>query len=153
MLNYAFAFAEPIRSIALQRGASPMSAGYAVWPLVLTAGFLPNVVYSIYLLHKNRTRALFKDWCPDAILAVVMGTLWMGSLALYGMSAARLGDLGTSVGWGIVQALALLTAAILGGLTREWNAAGETARWMRSMGVSLLIVATVLMASGTALRD
>jgi L-rhamnose-H+ transport protein len=152
MLNYAFAFSEPIRSSALQRGMSPATAGYAVWPLVLTAGFLPNVAYSVYLLHKNRTGVLFKHGGPDATLAIVMGILWMGSLALYGMSAACLGDLGTSVGWGIVQALALITAAILGGLTREWNAAGKTAGWLRLIGVSLLVVATLFMASGAALR-
>jgi L-rhamnose-H+ transport protein len=153
MLNYAFAFSEPIRSTALQRGASPASAGYAVWPLVLTAGFLPNVAYSVYLLHKNRTCVLFKHRCPDATLAIVMGFLWMGSLALYGMSAARLGDLGTSVGWGIVQALALITATILGGLTREWNVAGKTAGWLRLIGVSLLVVATLFMAGGTVLHS
>ena len=48
MLNYAFAFSDQIPSAALQRDAPPEFAGYAVWPVVLTAGFLPNVVYSLY---------------------------------------------------------------------------------------------------------
>ena len=90
MLNYAFAFSGQIRSAALQHGTPAEFAGYAVWPVVLTAGFLPNVVYSLYLLHKNHTGQLFKRAYSDAVLAIVMGVLWMGSLALYGMSAANL---------------------------------------------------------------
>ncbi len=148
MLNYAFAFSDQIRSTALGRGAPTQFAGYAVWPVVLTAGFLPNVVYSLYLLHKNRTGKLFKHGYTDAALAIVMGILWMGSLALYGMSAATLGNLGTSVGWGIVQALALLTAAILGSVTREWTGAGRNAGQLRLAGIALLLIATFLMASG-----
>jgi L-rhamnose-H+ transport protein len=150
MLNYAFAFSEQIRSAALRRGVSPEFAGYAVWPLVLTAGFLPNFAYSVYLLHKNRTGKLFKHGYSDATRAIVMGILWMGSLALYGMSAANLGDLGTSVGWGIVQALALLTSAILGSVTREWAGVGQNAGQLRLAGIALLLIATFLMASGAA---
>jgi L-rhamnose-H+ transport protein len=148
MLNYAFAFSEQIRSAALRHGAPPEFAGYAVWPVVLTAGFLPNFAYGLYLLINNRTGRLFKCGYTDAALAIVMGILWMGSLALYGMSAANLGDLGTSVGWGIVQAVALLTAAILGSMTREWTGAGQNANQLRFTGISLLLIATFLMASG-----
>ena len=153
MLNYAFAFSEPIRSAALQRGASPATAGYAVWPIVLTAGFLPNAAYSLYLLRRNRTGKLFKDGYADAALAIGMGMLWMGSLALYGMGAARMGELGTSVGWGIVQAIALITATLLGGLTREWMGAGQKAGWLRFAGVALLVIATFLMAGGAASKS
>jgi L-rhamnose-H+ transport protein len=152
MLNYGFAFAEEIRSAAVERGASSSIAGYAVWPVVLTAGFLPNLAYSLYLLRKNQSAKLFKEGSGDAALAIVMGVVWMGSLSLYGLSAASLGDLGTSVGWGIVQALALITATVLGGLTREWAGAGRNATLLRFTGLALLIVATFLMAGGTLLN-
>jgi L-rhamnose-H+ transport protein len=152
MLNYAFAFSEQIRSAALQCGASPATAGYAVWPIVLTAGFLPNLAYSLHLLRKNRTSRLFKRGYSDAALASGMGVLWMGSLACYGMSAARLGDLGTSVGWGIVQAIALITATLLGGMTQEWVGMGRITGRLQLSGIALLIIATFLMASGAAPR-
>jgi L-rhamnose-H+ transport protein len=146
MLNYAFVFSEPIRSATLQRGTSAAIAGYAIWPIVLTAGFLPNVAYSVYLLRKNQTGRLFK-YREDVTPATVMGILWMGSLALYGMSTARMGDLGTSVGWGIVQAVALITATILGALRREWAGAGQNAAGLRLAGVGLFMIAIFLMAS------
>ncbi len=105
MLNYGFAFAEKIRSTAIQRGASESEATYAIWPIVLTGGFLRNLAYSVYLLRKRRTYPLFKGGYGDAALGVGMGILWMASLALYGMSAAQMGNLGTSVGWELYREL------------------------------------------------
>jgi L-rhamnose-H+ transport protein len=153
MLNYSFAFSEPIQSAAVASGTAPAFAGYAIWPVTLAAGFLPNVLYSLYLLRKNRSWNLFRFGVPDAALAVAMGSLWMGSLALYGMCAARLGALGTSMGWGIVQTLTLLTAAALGGFTHEWKGSSKSTCRIRFAGLALLIVATFLMAAGTVWRS
>ena len=152
MLNYSFAFAEPIRSAAVASGTPRALAGYAVWPITLTAGFLPNLLYCCYLLRKNRSWKLFRSGSRDLGLATAMGVLWMGSLSLYGMCAALLGDLGTSLGWGIVQALTILAAAALGSFTHEWAGVSSTTSHIRSAGLALLVLATFLMALGTVLR-
>lgn len=46
MLNYAFAFGDGIARQAVRMGNSPESAGYAVWPIALLGGFVPNVSYA-----------------------------------------------------------------------------------------------------------
>lgn len=146
MLNYSFAFAGSLRAAAIASGASPNSAGYAVWPVALSAGFLPNAFYCLYLLNKNRSWNLFRAGFFDAALSIAMGAMWMASLACYSVCAARLGDLGTSLGWGIVQIFSLLTACALGRRWQEWKSVRRTTRGIRSVGLLLLIGAIFVMA-------
>lgn len=47
MLNFAFAFGQEIAEEAVRQGASPRVAGYAVWPIALLGGLIPNAAYSL----------------------------------------------------------------------------------------------------------
>src|SRR5271165_304155 len=87
MLNYAFAFGDSIAIEAVRQGNSSETAGYAVWPIALLGGLLPNVGYAIYLLRRNRSwTGLNAKWQPDAWCGVLMGVLWMVAFAIYGVS-------------------------------------------------------------------
>jgi len=66
MLNYSFAFGQDVARAAVQAGNSDARAAYAVWPIGLAGGLLPNVGYSIFPLRRNRTGKLFQSFFPDA---------------------------------------------------------------------------------------
>jgi L-rhamnose-H+ transport protein len=146
MLNYAFAFGQDIAQAAVRVGNSEVRAAYAVWPIALAGGLLPNIAFSIYLLRKNRTATLFASFQPDVAWAVLMGALWMGAFALYGMSATYLGSFGTSIGWGLFQIFMIMTATLSGVLTGEWNGAPRSAKRVLGLSLSCLICATALLA-------
>ena len=149
MINYSFVFGQEIAARAVQLGISPIRAAYTVWPVTLAGGLLPNLAYCLYLLSKKKTWVLFRGpWLPDAGFAVLMAVLWMGALAIYGVASVCLGALGTSVGWGLIQILSIMTANIGGLLTGEWTAAPISARRTLYGGLALLTVATVLLAAG-----
>lgn len=151
MLNYAFAFGQPIAEAAVRMGTSKESAGYAVWPIALLGGLGPNVAYSIYLLQRNRTWGLFRGgWDRDAWMGVWMGIFWMGAMSLYGVGSVFLGALGTSVGWALFQIFMIMTANLSGVMTGEWKGAPGAAILRLLVGLTLLAVATVLMAMGNA---
>jgi L-rhamnose-H+ transport protein len=151
MLNYAFAFGQPIAEAAVRMGTSKESAGYAVWPIALLGGLGPNLAYSIYLLQRNRTWGLFRaGWERDGGMGVWMGIFWMGAMSLYGVGSVFLGVLGTSVGWGLFQIFMIMTANLSGVLTGEWKGAPRAAILRLSAGLTLLAVATMLMAAGNA---
>jgi L-rhamnose-H+ transport protein len=95
MLNYSFAFGQDIAVAAVRLGNTEVRAAYAVWPIGLADGLLPNVGSSIYLLRRNRAGALFQLKCPDIFWATLMAILWMGAFALHGMSTTYLGRFGT----------------------------------------------------------
>ncbi len=146
MLNYSFAFGQHIATAAVTLGNEPAHAAYAVWPVALAGGFIPNAAYSVWLLVKNQTWALFPSRLPDFSQSSLMGVLWMGAFALYGMSATFLGVLGTSVGWGLMQIFMILTATLAGVLTGEWRQASRPAKLLLRSGIASLVVAIVLLA-------
>jgi L-rhamnose-H+ transport protein len=149
MLNYSFAFGQGIAQAAVRLGNQPVHGAYAVWPIGLAGGFLPNAAYSLWLLFKNRTWPLFRYARADLLWSCLMGILWMGAFALYGMSATFLGALGTSVGWGLLQIFMIMTATLAGALTGEWKHASRSATLLLSSGIASLTVAIVLLALGS----
>ena len=148
MLNYAFAFGHDIAEKAVRMGTPEVRAGYAVWPIGLAGGFIPNIAYSLYLLFKNRSWGAFRAPGPDFLWPSLMGVLWMGAFSLYGMATIYLGSFGTSIGWGLLQIFMIVTATLSGVLTGEWNQAPGSARRLLGLGLSCLIGATVLLALG-----
>jgi L-rhamnose-H+ transport protein len=148
MLNYAFAFGQEIACQAVAVGNSPVRAAYAVWPIALAGGFVPNLVYSVYQLARNRSVSAFRTPFPDVFLASAMAALWMGAFALYGMSAVFLGPLGTSVGWGLFQIFMIATAIGSGVLAGEWIGSSSRARGYLGFGLGALILATILFIAG-----
>ncbi len=148
MLNYSFAFGQGIAQEAIRLGNPALRAGYAVWPVGLAGGVLPNIAYSLYLLSRNRTWSSFHSVSPDLFWSSLMAALWMGAFALYGMSAAYLGSLGTSIGWGLFQIFMIMTATLSGVWTGEWRHARRRATLLVSLGLSCLTGATILLALG-----
>lgn len=146
MLNYSFAFGQDIAKVAVAFGNQPVRAAYAVWPVGLAGGLVPNLFYSAWLLVKNRTWSLFRSSPPDLFRSSLMGVLWMGAFAIYGMSATFLGALGTSVGWGLLQIFMIMTAILAGVFTGEWRYASRSAKLLLSTGIAGLTIATVLLA-------
>lgn len=146
MINYSFAFGQDIALSAVRLGNSEIRAAYAVWPVGLAGGLLPNVGYSLYLLRRNRTAARFHSVSPDAFWAISMAVLWMGSMALYGMSATYLGRFGTSIGWGLFQIFMIMTATLSGVFTGEWRFAPRFARTLLAFSIACLGGATALLA-------
>jgi L-rhamnose-H+ transport protein len=149
MLNYAFAFGQGLALEAIRRGNSPTAAAYAVWPIALLGGFVPNLVYSLALLGHNRSWNIFLKQPAEVRWAAWMAVLWMGAFALYGVSSVLLGSLGTSVGWGLFQIFMIMTATLSGLLTAEWRGAPKRALALLSIGLMALIGATLLLSAGS----
>jgi L-rhamnose-H+ transport protein len=149
MLNYAFAFGQGLALTAVRLGNSPVAAAYAVWPVALLGGLIPNVAYSVYLLHKNRSWAAFVTSGSDGMWAALMGVLWVGAISLYGVAAVYLGPLGTSIGWGLLQIFMIMAATMSGLLTAEWKNASRRSIILMSTSMAGLIGATVLLSMGS----
>jgi L-rhamnose-H+ transport protein len=147
MLNYAFAFGDSIASEAVRLGNSSEAAGYAVWPVALLGGLVPNVGYASFLLWRNCTWKSFHGaWRSDAWCGIAMGVMWMAAFAIYGVSSVYLGALGTSAGWALFQIFMIMTANCSGLLTAEWKGAPPSAKYRMAAGLALLSTATALIA-------
>ncbi|MGB6692100.1 MAG: L-rhamnose/proton symporter RhaT [Terracidiphilus sp.] len=148
MLNYSFAFGQDIAQQAAHVGNTALRSAYAVWPIGLAGGFLPNIAYSLHLLRKKKSWKSYQAQTPDIFWSILMGVLWMGAMALYGMSATYLGSLGTSIGWGLFQIFMIMTATLSGVMIGEWKGAPRAARLLLVLGLASLTGATTLLAMG-----
>jgi L-rhamnose-H+ transport protein len=149
MLNYSLAFGGILIQEAIRHHAKVANAPYAVWPIALAGGAVPNLAYAVFLANKNKSWGKFVPAWPDLLLGSIMGILWMGSMAVYGMATTFLGLLGASVGWSIFQICIILTANISGWLSGEWKGTYLRLRVVLWSGLLMLIFATLAIAYGT----
>ncbi len=146
MINFGLAFGGDLANRAVALGAAPANATFAVWPVALAGGLIPNLAYALYLLQKNRTWGIFRSGLPDAAWSLSMGLLWLGGVASYGVASRYLGALGTSAGWALFQIVMIAAANVAGVVAGEWKAAGRGPVRTLLAGLMLLAAATALMA-------
>lgn len=149
MVNVAVVYGAPLQARAVAAGADPVHATNAVWSIALTAGCLVNAGYCLYLLRRRKTGRLYRAsrWTNWAFAALA-GVLWYLSMMIYGMGGHFLGTAGTSVGWALMQSLAILTGNLSGLFMGEWRDSGKGARRIMWLGLSALLAGIVVVATG-----
>jgi L-rhamnose-H+ transport protein len=148
LVNIGLTAGVPLKQVAMENGAAAIWAPNAAWLPLMLAGGVPNLVFCIYLLSKNRTGGRFGSSATFfyVLLAGVMALFWFGSTLLYGVASTKyLGNLGTVVGWPAFMSLIVITASVWGVLTGEWRGAGKTPLRIQMAGVVVLIVAVTVL--------
>jgi L-rhamnose-H+ transport protein len=144
LINFSFLYGSELQKLAVSLGARTRDSANPVWALALTASFVPNGAYAIYLMCRNRSWSIFL-LPPSRLLyglgGVSMGAFWFGSIGVYGMGATVLGSLGGIVGWPIFMSTIILTANFWGAMTGEWAKAGRLSIVYSCAGMAVLLVA------------
>lgn len=148
MINLGFAFSGTISDAAVRSGAGGQSATLAVWLVVLAAGYIPNLAYTVYLMWRNGTASRFgAATLREGLLALAVAALWLGGTMGYGSGATAMGAYGTSIGYAIYVTILLLWSTTLGVLTGEWKQASPaTVRRMKA-GVGVILVSVLVLSS------
>jgi len=148
LVNIGFTSGSQLANAAEQAGAAKQWAPNAIWLPLMIAGGIPNLLYCIYLIRKNRTGDRFSRSRTGGyiFLAGIMGVFWFGSTLLYGIAAGKMGSLGTVVGWPLFMSLIVITASIWGVLTGEWRGTGKRPLQIMYSGVAVLILAIVVLS-------
>jgi L-rhamnose-H+ transport protein len=146
-INIGFANALPVADNAVTYGASTINASLAAWIVVLIGAITFNMLYSIVLLTKNKTWGTFAlPGIGKAVKwAVLAALLWFGSLGVYGLGAAKMGTLGTVIGWPVFVGLSLIFSNFWAIRAGEWKGMKKPIRLL-IIGVAILIAATIILA-------
>jgi len=149
-LNLGFVFGGDLLRRSTALGANPVAATYAVWALVLGAGFIPNLLYCLYLAVRNHTWSLFRQtgWPSEALLGIAMALLWLGGMVGYGIGATLTGKYGTSAGYVLLTASIILASNLLGIFTGEWRATSPKTRRLLAAGVVLIMLSVIILSLG-----
>ena len=118
----------------------------ATWPIALMSGCLVAVVYCGHLMIKNENA---RDYVAAGsgvnwLYAASMALLWYGGVMCYGAAVTKLGELGASVGWAVLQSATVVAGVVLGFITGEWKAANRKIVVLLTVGVVWLIIGIVI---------
>lgn len=153
MFNLAFHFAEPISAAAAKQigeASTSFRANTPIWLLVMLGGLVPNLGYCTYLLLTKGTwrrfgeRGVVHYW----LTGIAMGIIFAADITFYGIGAASLGKLGTTVAWLIMNAAGILIANFWGVITGEWRGAPKAATRRMLLGSLVLCLSIVLVNYG-----
>lgn len=135
-------------------GVSAYLAPNLVWAFLCAFMFLFNAGYSVLLLRRNRSASRFvkRGTAQYFLFGTLMGILWIGGFFLYGAGAGQLGELGPSLGWGILLSVMVLTANVLGIFSGEWRGAPFSAKCRLAEGLVLLMLAIAGLGYSNNLR-
>jgi L-rhamnose-H+ transport protein len=115
---------------------------------LMVAGGVPNIIYCLYLMRKNRTgNRLGAGGAGHLGLAAVMGFFWFASTVIYGIAAGMMGSLGTVLGWPLFMSLIVIAATLWGVVTGEWRNAGREPLRIMWGGVGVLVIAIFVLAT------
>ncbi len=153
MINMGYVFGRNIADQAMRRGVSAERATLCVWAVVLAAGYLPNLVYTLYLLKRNRSARMFqKCFLRETLLALAAAGLWLFGMLGYGVGADVMGTYGTSIGFAACMTVLLLWSSALGIFAGEWRAASSRARSRMRVGVAFITASMLVLGTGSLLH-
>jgi L-rhamnose-H+ transport protein len=139
LLNLALAAGMPITALAIEHGAPAHQAANSVWGLAVSAGALPSILYCGLLLQRNSSWSDFSKprRLINAVLCLLMATLFIVSTIGYGIGATNMGSLGPVIGWPVYVSSLLLGNSFWGWCTGEWRGAPGRAVVAMLSGIAL----------------
>ena len=153
MLNFSFVFGKNLQQLSLESGARPAMASNLVWAVALSAGFVANAGYCVYLLNKSRSWGLLSQRNTPAfnwLGSVLMGVMWLAGIVVYGIGASDLGALGGVLGWPVFTATMIIVANLWGAITGEWKGTLRSTYAYLGSGIAFLLAAIYVISLGSS---
>jgi L-rhamnose-H+ transport protein len=149
-INLGFAFGGDVVAKSLSLGGNAVTSTYAVWFLVLCAGFLPSAVYCPYLLSRNHGWGLFTQTgaAREALLAISMALLWVIAIFSYGVGATSAGKYGIAICYTLLVAMTIVASTGVGLLTGEWKGTSGGTRKTLFWAMAVVLASVIILNLG-----
>ncbi|NAS10541.1 L-rhamnose/proton symporter RhaT [Poritiphilus flavus] len=155
ILSACFAFGiasgTPIAELALQNEAPELWRNGPVFIVILAGGFTSNFLWCLYLNLKTRS---YSDYLNKAtplkinyLFAAFAGTIWYCQFMFYGMGSTQMGK-HDFASWTLHMVFIILFSTLWGIVTKEWKGAGKQTLITLSVGLAILISATIIIGAG-----
>ncbi len=148
LLNISLASSSGIMDKVRAHGGQASWAPFAVWPIALLGASVVNLLYSMYLLFKNKSWRYFGKRTSEIAYPTLAGVMWMGAIALYSSGTTYLGTLGISIGFALFTITMVLSGQLAGVVTGEWRLMPRSIYRTFFLGIGLLVLA--ILAIGAA---
>jgi len=149
LVGLGLQYGSRLADVAKAAGASETWKNNAIWLPLMVAGAVPNLIYCIYLMIRNKTGSRLGASGTGGywFLAAIMAVCWFGSTVMYGVSK---NILGTVVAWPAYMSLIVITAMVLGVGTGEWKGSGRKPLQVMFAGLAVLVLSIVVLSLATS---
>lgn len=122
-MNIGFTLSEDISERFNELGYSQTALSCAKWLPVLIGGCLTGILWCIFELSSRHEWNTITEKGSIKRTSVLFGVsiIWYAALILYGISSSMLGNMGSTAGWILFNALALIISVAWGLKTGEWK--------------------------------
>ncbi|MFZ0498333.1 MAG: L-rhamnose/proton symporter RhaT [Steroidobacteraceae bacterium] len=148
---YGLDAGNPIRQLTLAHGTDTLAQGLPVLVVVLLGGFTTNAIWCGYLIFRNasarqpanRSTPLSRNY----LLCAVGGTAWYLQFFFYTMGESQMGRYAFS-SWTLHMSSIIIFATLWGLALKEWKGASTRSLAVMTLGLVILIGATVVIGIG-----
>jgi L-rhamnose-H+ transport protein len=159
---YGLAAGGPIQHLTLAHGTGALSQGLPVLVVVLLGGFTTNAIWCGYLIVRNASARELKGEVKVAgadavapltrnyLLCALGGTAWYLQFFFYTMGESQMGRYAFS-SWTLHMSSIIIFATLWGLALKEWKGASARSLGVMTLGLAVLIGATVVIGWGNYL--
>jgi len=155
-MAYAFQAATPIKEMAVAKGIPAVRSNIPLLIVVLLGGFTTNCIWCLCLSMKNKTFSNYRQTQSGSLsvnylLCMTAGVLWYFQFFFYGMGTTQMGKYDFA-SWSLHMAFIIITANVIGLLTREWKGSSRKTIVCVLVGIFVLLLSTVIIGYGSKLQ-
>jgi len=141
----------PIKEAAIAGGAKELFAQNPVTLLVTIGGLMTNLVYCLFMNHKNKTGGEIKRSSKAVLINNILfcalaGLLWYSQFFGLGMGQSFFepGSVMMAFSWSILMSLNVIFSNGWGIILKEWKGAGRKAAAFLILGMAMLIFSLII---------
>lgn len=153
---FGIAAGQPIADLAMAHDAPVLWQNGPVFIVILLGGLTSNFIWCIALNLKHKS---YKDYTNSTtplkinyLFAAVAGTTWYCQFMFYGMGSTQMGE-HDFASWTLHMAFIIIFSTLWGIVTKEWKGVSKKTAMTLTMGLAVLIAATVIIGIGNQIAE
>lgn len=154
--SFGLTAGQPIAELAVKNGTDPLYMNNAALVIILLGGLTTNAIWTIYLNIRNRTYTDYGNISTpivkNIIFCAMAGFTWYFQFFFYGMGDSKMGEYRFS-GWTLHMAFIIAFSSFWGLYLHEWRGANKPTMRTISLGITLVVLSTVVVGVGNYLAE
>ncbi|MCX6216107.1 L-rhamnose/proton symporter RhaT [Spirosoma sp.] len=154
--SFGLTAGQPIADLAVKNGTDPLYMNNAALVIILLGGLTTNAIWTIYLNIRNKTYTDYGNMSApilkNIIFCAMAGFTWYFQFFFYGMGDSKMGEYRFS-GWTLHMAFIIAFSSFWGLYLHEWRGANKPTMRTISLGITMVVLSTVIVGIGNYLAE
>ncbi|WP_187262704.1 L-rhamnose/proton symporter RhaT [Pontibacter beigongshangensis] len=157
-MAFGYATGKPIAEATVASGIDPLWQNNPVLVVILLGGLTSNFIWCVYLNFRNKTGSDYTNpqtpLLRNYFFSAVAGITWYLQFFFYGMGESLFAESGVGfTSWTLHMAFIIIISNLWGIYLKEWKGASKKTMFAIVLGISTVILSTVVVGYGNYLAE